>query len=70
MLVKLAMQSTCVKGNKASVRVVKAEGEFLPSCASLRKNTLEPSLCLASVMDWSELRTTGLLLRLPECSGD
>lgn len=55
MLVKLAMQSTYVKGNKASVLVVKAEGEFLPSCACPRKNTLslEPSLCLASVMDLS-----------------
>lgn len=40
LLVKLAMQSTYVKGNVTSVLVVKAEGEFLPSCAWLRKNTL------------------------------
>jgi len=51
--VKLAMQSTYVKGNKTSVPVVKAEGEFLPFWACLRKNTLslELSLSLVSVMD-------------------
>lgn len=51
LLVKLAMQSTYVKGNVTSVLVVKAESEFLLSCACLRKNTLCRAIILLGFCD-------------------
>lgn len=75
LLVKLAMQSTYVKGNKTSLLVVKAGGEFLPPRACLRTNVLRNhhllGFCHGLVCELlSKLRATGLLLGLPECSED
>lgn len=75
LLVKLAMQSTYVKGNKTSLLVVKAGAEFLPPCARLGTNVLRNhhlrGFCHGLVCELlSELRAAGLLLGLPGCSGD